>query len=151
MCYALNVWVEKAKSDPTANLTAKRRMAWLEGVVVAISALALLIFTCFLFVEAGERIVAGPSAETAVEAVMVFVFASLNLMVDVVQATLMARVLWRKDERSEGDNVNMLSAAAHVLADTLLGLVHSQYLGASRRSCSALLPRPTVQGRWGRL
>jgi len=114
--YGLNYWVESNKKTETKDT--KQKMACIESFVVAVSAFALLIFTCLLFVEAGERLRDGKD-EYEVEAIVVFIFSSMNLAMNVVQATMFVQAFLRKEERSETANVNLLSAAAHVFADTL--------------------------------
>ena len=61
---------------------------------------------------------------------VVFVFSLLNLLADVVQIALYSRLLCNAQSAEDGlTNVNLLSAAAHVFADTIRTV--SELLSAS--------------------
>ena len=129
--YALNLAVEvvKARRIKAAALSASDPMALrraavctdiFELIATAVSAIALLAVCTYSFVEATDRLAAAGAGEPTVEVIPIYVvvFSSINLLVDALQGTLFCVELVRAVRRRKL-NVNVCSAGAHVVADTL--------------------------------
>jgi cobalt-zinc-cadmium efflux system protein len=126
--YGLNLGVEvvkaRAASSATQDAMALRRAAVctdiFELVATAVSAGALLAVCTYSFIEATDRLAAAGAGEPTVEVIPLYVvvFSSINLLVDALQGTLFCVELVRAVRRRKL-NVNVCSAGAHVVADTL--------------------------------
>lgn len=116
--YALNLWVERVRDSGINH----RRALYLEVVVSLISGLSLTGATVFLFIEAVRRLEA-PEDDTEEEPIYVLVFSGINLLIDFVQIFFFVREFIKHLRHRKRDatafNVNLASAAAHVLADTI--------------------------------
>ena len=130
--YGLNLAVEvfkarrvkAAEASATQDAMALRRAAVctdiFELVATAVSAGALLVVCTYSFVEATDRLAAADAGEPTVEVIPIYVvvFSSINLLIDALQGTLFCVELVRAVRRRKL-NVNVCSAGAHVVADTL--------------------------------
>lgn len=115
--YSLNWYVEKAKAKGHHST---RALKTLEIRVSLLSALALILATVYLFYQ-GEGRLQHPSQQHEKPG-WVILFASLNLVLDIMQIGMFVQQWWLTRGCSgirRSMNVNLVSAAAHVAADTM--------------------------------
>eukprot|EP00939_MAST-03C_sp_MAST-3C-sp1_P001518 g1518.t1 len=114
--YGFNYWLEKERRKKNGKRS-KDELEWIEIYVSGLSVVVLVAVSVVFFVLAIVRIVHAKNSDKTVEAPVVFVFASINLIFDIASTVLF--MMDRKDlvDNKDRMNVNFCSAFLHILAD----------------------------------
>jgi len=129
LSYGLNLWAEKAKLGKS-----RRHQLIIDIIVPLISTAFLVAITIYVLIDAIDRVKNPDESGAQVNVTIMWAFATVNLVLDFGN---IAMFFMEKDEdgkwhlnckcccskadgeESESSNLNMLSALAHVAADTL--------------------------------
>lgn len=112
--YVFNYWLEREKAKPKK----RPNLQWIEIIVSSASIFVLVAVSIVFFALSISRLLTLKDSPEDVEAPVIFGFATVNLMFDIL-STILFVLNRRKVDQDVAVNINLCSAFLHILADLM--------------------------------